>query len=147
VSITSSTGSSATINGATATTAGVVTTGAQTFAGAKTFDSVTATGDIAALNFNSTSDRNAKADIEVIDNAIDRITQIEGVTFRFVDDESGKRHAGVIAQDVEKVLPEAVSEGANGFKQVAYDNIIGLLIEAIKDQQKQIDELKALVGK
>jgi hypothetical protein len=53
---------------------------------------------------------------------------------------------GVIAQDVEKVLPEAVRENEDGFKNVAYGNMVGLLIEAIKEQQTQIDELKAEVA-
>jgi hypothetical protein len=50
---------------------------------------------------------------------------------------------GVIAQDVEKVCPELVSTDEEGTKSVAYGNMVGLLIEAIKDQQKQIDELRA----
>jgi putative lipoic acid-binding regulatory protein len=54
-----------------------------------------------------------------------------------------ERATGVIAQDVEKVLPEAVHENKDGFKNVAYGNMVGLLIEAIKEQQEQIDALKA----
>ena len=50
---------------------------------------------------------------------------------------------GVIAQDVEKVLPQLVKDRDNGYKGVDYDKIVGLLIESIKDQQKQIDELKS----
>jgi hypothetical protein len=48
----------------------------------------------------------------------------------------------VIAQEVEEVLPEVVEDGLDGFKSVAYGNMVGLLIEAIKEQQKQIDALK-----
>ena len=64
-----------------------------------------------------------------------------GVTYNRIDLD-GKRQAGVIAQDVEKVLPEVVHTDENGIKSVAYGNMIGLLIEAIKEQQRQIDELK-----
>jgi hypothetical protein len=49
----------------------------------------------------------------------------------------------VIAQDVEKVLPEVVATRENGYKAVRYEKLVALLIEAVKDQQKQIDELKA----
>ena len=68
---------------------------------------------------------------------------MRGVTYTRNDLEDREvRHTGVIAQEVEQVLPEAVREGING-KTVAYGNMVGLLIEAIKEQQKQIDELKA----
>jgi hypothetical protein len=63
-----------------------------------------------------------------------------------VDSEDSRRHAGVIAQNVRDVLPEAVHEHADGTLSVAYGNLVGLLIEAIKDQQKQIDELKNKVA-
>jgi hypothetical protein len=55
------------------------------------------------------------------------------------------REAGVVAQEVQSVLPEVVSQ-ENGYLTVAYGNMIALLIEAIKDQQKQIDELKTKLG-
>jgi len=56
--------------------------------------------------------------------------------------ENGKKQIGVIAQEVEKILPELVEMRPDGYKGVHYDNIIGLLIESIKEQQKQINELK-----
>jgi hypothetical protein len=110
---------------------------------------VTITGDL-----NSTSDIRYKKNIEAIDGALDKVKSLKGVTFdwdndAFTADESTKkpnftaRATGVIAQDVEKVLPEAVCENEDGMKNVAYGNMVGLLIEAIKEQQAQIDELKA----
>ena len=54
---------------------------------------------------------------------------------------------GVIAQEVEKIVPDVVYEDALGVKSVAYMNMVALLIEAVKDQQKQIDELKSLLNK
>jgi hypothetical protein len=103
---------------------------------------------------NSTSDIRYKKNIEAIDGALDKVKSLKGVTFdwdndAFTADESTKkpnftaRATGVIAQDVEKVLPEAVCENEDGMKNVAYGNMVGLLIEAIKEQQAQIDELKA----
>ena len=69
--------------------------------------------------------------------------QLRGVTFTRNDVEDlEKRHTGVIAQELEVVLPEAVSEDNKGIKNVAYGNMVGLLIEAIKEQQAQIEELK-----
>ena len=103
---------------------------------------------------NATSDIRYKKNIVTIDNAIDKVQSLRGVTFDWDNDAfEEKEHTkkpnftdrvtGVIAQDVEKVLPEAVSEGDDGFKSVAYGNMVGLLIEAIKEQQEQINELKA----
>ena len=99
---------------------------------------ITADGNVTAY-----SDVKLKDDIQVIPNALDKVQQIRGVTYvRNDHKEDQERQAGVIAQEVEKVLPEVVRERENG-KTVAYGNMVGLLIEAIKEQQKQIDELKA----
>jgi hypothetical protein len=69
---------------------------------------------------------------------------LRGVTF----DKDGERGLGVIAQETEAVIPEVVmtSDDEMGTKSVAYGNMVGLLIEAIKEQQAQIDELKAQLG-
>jgi hypothetical protein len=74
---------------------------------------------------------------------LEKVNQIRGVTFTRNDQENKEaRHTGVIAQEVEKVLPEVISEDNLGIKNVAYGNMVGLLVEAVKEQQKQIDELK-----
>jgi hypothetical protein len=97
-----------------------------------------------AGNVTAYSDIRLKTDIQVIENAIEKVKQIRGVTFKRIDEGSdGMRQTGVIAQEVELVLPEAVSQDNEGIKNVAYGNMIGLLIEAIKEQQKQIDALTA----
>jgi hypothetical protein len=102
--------------------------------------SITATGDI-----NTTSDARVKDNIEIIENAVDKVKQIRGVTFNRTDKEDAeKRYAGVIAQEVQKVLPEVIG-GDEDNLTVAYGNMIGLLIEAIKEQQKQIEELKGMI--
>jgi hypothetical protein len=91
------------------------------------------------------SDERIKDNIEQIDGALEKVQAIRGVTFNRTDTDDDTRHAGVIAQEVEKVLPEVVKDGEDGIKSVAYANMVGLLIEAIKEQQTQIDDLKAEV--
>jgi hypothetical protein len=96
-----------------------------------------AEGDIIAY-----SDARVKDNVEVIDNAIEKVKAIRGVTFTRKDLADKSRKAGVIAQEVLAVLPEVVTESADGAYSVAYGNLTALLIEAIKEQQAQIDELK-----
>ena len=97
----------------------------------------TATGDVTAY-----SDRSLKTDIQPIKQALNKVDQINGVTFERIDKAPGVRHAGVIAQDVQKVLPEVVREDAEGKLTVAYGNIVGLLVEAIKELRQEVKELK-----
>lgn len=78
------------------------------------------------------SDERKKTNIEVIPNALEKVLQLRGVTFEKLDD-GNRRHSGIIAQEVEKVLPEVVYTAEDGTKSVAYGNMIGLLIEAIKE--------------
>ena len=102
--------------------------------------SITATGDITAY---ASSDEQLKDNVELISEPISKIKQIKGVSFDWNDksDFTG-RDIGVIAQDIEKVLPELVRENTNGYKAVRYEKIVALLIEAVKEQQSQIDDLK-----
>ena len=95
---------------------------------------ITATGDITAF-----SDDSLKTNVQVIDNAVSKVEQLRGVTFERI--ENGTTSTGVIAQELKKVLPEAVHTNEQGLHSVAYGNVVGLLIEAIKEQQKQIDKL------
>ena len=97
-----------------------------------------AAGDVVAY-----SDARLKENVETIDNALDKVLAMRGVSYNRIADEDKSRKIGVIAQEVEQVLPEVVSQEGDGMKSVAYGNIVGVLIEAIKEQQKQIDELKA----
>lgn len=98
---------------------------------------------VAAGNVTAYSDIRLKKDIRPIENALDKVMSIRGVTFTRTDHEENRRHCGVIAQEVEEVLPEVIQEQADGIKSVAYGNMVGLLIEAIKEQQNQIESLKA----
>jgi len=104
---------------------------ATTSAGIDVSGTIVADGDITAF-----SDERLKSDIKTIDNALDKVMNMRGVSYT----KQAEKGIGVIAQEVEKVLPEVVTDGE--YKSVAYGNIVGVLIEAIKEQQKQIDELK-----
>ena len=95
------------------------------------------TGIITATDFNSASDIKLKENVQRIDNPIDKIVKIDGVRFDWKS--NNKSSMGVIAQNIEKVLPELVNGEES--KTVNYNGIIGLLIECVKEQQKQIDEL------
>lgn len=99
--------------------------------------SIYAIGDVTAF-----SDQSVKTDVQEIENAIDKVKEIRGVTFIRTDMESDQRRAGVIAQEVEKVLPEVVATNPDGTKAVSYGNLNALLIQAIKEQQEQIDLLR-----
>ena len=97
------------------------------------------TGVLSATVFTSLSDVNKKKNIRPIENAIEITKKLEGVRFDWKDTDAPS--IGVIAQEVEKVLPELVAEN-DGVKSVSYGNIVGVLIEAIKEQQVRIEELE-----
>jgi hypothetical protein len=103
--------------------------------------SIRATGTITA-----NSDITLKKNLLKIENALEKVEQINGYTYELKADDS-KRHGGVIAQEMEKVFPEIVNTGNDGLMGVEYGNISALLIEAIKEQQTQIKELQALLNK
>jgi hypothetical protein len=98
---------------------------------------------VAAGDITTNSDQRLKTNISTLENALYRVTKLEGVTYNLKSDPEGKAHTGLIAQDVEYVIPEAVSENEDGIKSVAYGNLVGLLVEAIKEQQVQINELRS----
>jgi hypothetical protein len=97
------------------------------------------------------SDIKYKKNFQSVDSSLDKILNLNGVSYEWkIDEYKGMgfpegRHYGVVAQEIEKVLPEAVNTSPDGSKAVAYAEIIPVLIEAIKEQQKQIEELKKLV--
>jgi hypothetical protein len=111
-----------------------------------------ADGNVIAYS-TSVSDERVKENIEVVTDAVAKVQKLRGVEFDFIVD--GKRSAGVIAQDVEKVLPQAVIEKKayilkgveDYYKVVEYSQLTSLFIEAIKEQQAQIEDLKAEVSK
>ena len=84
-----------------------------------------------------------KENIQNIEDSVNKVQQLNGVSFKWKKND--EYTYGVIAQEVEKVLPYAVkSEGE--FKAVTYNALIGLLIEAVKEQQEQIEELKSIIN-
>ena len=83
-----------------------------------------------------------------ISNALDKVSRLQGVYYDWKGDTGGKHDIGFIAEDVGKVLPELVSWDADGENAsgMDYARVNALLVEAIKEQQKEIDELKQLVA-
>jgi hypothetical protein len=109
---------------------------------------ISSLGDIIAY---SSSDIKLKDNIRVIESPLEKISKINGVSFNWNDKQSvyevGKKDYGVIAQEVEEVLPELVTTRENGYKAVRYEKIVSLLIESTKAQQAQIEDLKNEVNK
>jgi hypothetical protein len=90
------------------------------------------------------SDTSLKENIAPLENPIEKIKMINGVSFNWINQDLGAgSQIGVLAQEVEQVLPEAVSTNEEGNKMISYASLIPLLIESIKEQQKAIDALKA----
>jgi hypothetical protein len=106
-----------------------------------------ADGDIIAYS-TTISDERLKTGIMPIPNALEKVNQLTGCTFTYLSD--GRKSAGLIAQDVEKVLPSAVSEkelplkmdDGEKYKVLQYDQTIGLLVEAIKELSNKVDNLE-----
>jgi len=96
--------------------------------------------------YGSLSDEKLKENIEIIPNALDKVSQLKGVTFNYKKD--GKKSTGLIAQDLQKVLPEVVYETKDivndneSYLAVNYENTVGLLVEAIKELKAEVKELK-----
>lgn len=103
-------------------------------------------GSVAGVGaYNNLSDLRLKSDVRALPDALAQVMRLQGVSFSWRRDEhpelnfSKGRHLGFIAQEVEKVLPEAVSKDGNGLYSVAYDSVIPVLVEAVKTQQQQIE--------
>ena len=96
------------------------------------------------------SDKNLKTNIIPIENAIDKVLQLNGVEFDFISGNYtgylGVHQIGLIAQDVSKVIPEVVSKNNDGTLGLSYQHLVPLLIEAMKEQQEQINDLKRRIG-
>jgi hypothetical protein len=108
-----------------------------------TFDDAghfTATGNVTAY-----SDKRLKDDIQPIEGALEKVSTLSGNTYQrndLLDKDPERRYAGVIAQEVEVVLPEAVSEAEDGTKTVDYNAVIALLVESIKELKAEVEQLK-----
>lgn len=98
-------------------------------------------GDTRATGFYYASDRRLKSDIQPLKGSLANILKLQGVSFIWKKDQ--KQGVGLIAQDVAKVYPNLVNTDAEGMQAVQYGNLVAPLIEAVKEQQQQIDLLKA----
>ena len=107
---------------------------------------IDAANDIVAF---STSDIRLKDNIKSIDKALDKVNSIQGIEFDWIEKEevhgNSGHDIGVIAQEIEEILPDVVTTRDSGYKAVKYEKIVPLLIEAIKDLSKQVDGLKRLI--
>jgi len=88
----------------------------------------------------SSSDRRLKTNITKIEGAMDKIERLSGVFFNKIGEE--RREVGLIAQDVKEVVEEAVYKDENGFLNIAYGNLMGLIIEGMKELRNEIKNLK-----
>lgn len=109
-------------------------------------------GNVKANNVMVPSDARFKKDITPLRGALDKVNNLQGVNYNWRTDEykeknfSDKRNIGIIAQELEKVVPEVVHTGSDGYKSVEYSKLVPLLIEAIKEQQEEIKQLKETVS-
>jgi hypothetical protein len=136
ITITNSTASTDTLTGALIVSGGIGVGG-----------DINAGGDIVAY---ASSDRRLKDNIQPIENALGKINQIGGYSFDWNAEKQniykGKDY-GVIAQEIEEILPELVDTRDNGYKAVKYDKLVSLLIEGIKDLSKEVEQLKSQLNK
>ena len=101
---------------------------------------VVITGDVEATGtVCSTSDFRVKDNIKTIENALDKVDSLRGVSYT----KDGKAEVGVIAQEVEEVVPEVVHTNEAGMKSVAYGNLVGVLIESVKELKAEIEDLRS----
>jgi hypothetical protein len=98
------------------------------------------TGRVSATEFNSLSDMTMKTDFLQISNPTDNIAKLNGLNFAWK--ENGIRSLGVLAQEVEKIFPEIVHTNPKGEKTVAYNGLIAVLIESIKELNQKIKQLE-----
>jgi len=101
----------------------------------------------AVANITAYSDRKLKKNIVTIDGALNKVSNLRGVYYNRIDDENGIRKTGVIAQEIQEILPEVVKSNKDlktgeEILSVDYGNIVGILIEAIKELKAEVDELK-----
>jgi len=101
-------------------------------------DAISNSGSITSATYFYSSDAALKEDIQTIENPLEKVQQLRGVSYKWKD--TGRKDIGLVADEVQEVLPELVVE--KGHKHIDYGHMIGLLVEAMKEQQKEIEELK-----
>ena len=115
---------------------------------------VNGTGDSCVMELNGTlvnvSDGTMKKNVETLENVSEKLRSIRGVRFQYKEDtpfNSDIEHLGIIAQEVEQVFPELVVDSNNGYKTMNYVSLSAVLLQALKEQQQQIDDLKKIIEK
>ena len=100
-------------------------------------------GTMQAYNVYIRSDKAYKENIKKIESATDKVNQINGYTYNIKDSNDKTRTVGVIAQEVEKILPEAVTMNDEGKRQVNYNGLIALLVNSVNELTARVKELEA----
>ena len=101
-------------------------------------------GILNTANLTTWSDRKIKTNIETVDNALEKVNKLRGVYYENTKLQN-KKCIGVIAQEIEEILPEVVNSH-NDLKSVSYNDIIGVLIESIKELSAEVNELKSKIN-
>lgn len=101
---------------------------------------MTVAGDVTAY-----SDARVKENVTTIENALNKVLALRGVSYNRIDSDDKKTKIGVIAQEILQIVPEVVNQDNDGMFNVSYGNLAGLFIEAFKEQQKEIEELKTII--
>lgn len=106
--------------------------------------SLIADGDVTAFKISQSSDSRLKKNISTIVNGLDKVKELRGVNYKLLRDNTD--HVGLIAQEVEQVVPEVVSEDSEGMKSVNYGALVSVLIEAVKELSQKVEDLEAKLG-
>ncbi len=135
-----------TLNTGTATVSSLVVSDLSGANDSYTGDGAVNSFTISATGAFSSSDKRLKENIEEIPGALQRITQVEGKSYLFKNDDQDQIHYGVIAQDIRSIFPNLVKENEQGYLSVNYMELIPVLIEALKAQQETIDQLSTALS-
>ena len=100
-------------------------------------ESITCQSTISCTTLTETSDARMKTDVQPLTNALQMVQQLKGVRFKWKDQVDTKGHVGLLAQDVQQVLPDVVYE-KDGTLAVSYTNIVAVLVEAVKELSQQL---------
>ena len=111
------------------------------FTGAISGTTATFSGAVKGASFQATSDLRKKSDLEKIENCLEKVATLTAYTYSLAGDDSGRR-AGLIAQEVQKVLPEAIREDEQGFLSLDYNGVIGLILGSINELHEEIKNLR-----
>ena len=100
-----------------------------------------------AYGYGTTSDERIKTNIKTIENALDKTLLLRGVEYNDIRIEPEKKKLGLIAQEVELIIPEVVRTGDDGIKSIEYQNLVGLLVESIKELNNKVSKLENILIK